>query len=113
MANWAKIDENNKVIQVTVGNNEEPDEGYQWLIDNLGGKWVKTSINTYAGIHWKELEDGERVPSGKPHFRYNYAGIGYTYDEVNDAFIPPKPESEFGETYVLNPQTFQWDVAEQ
>jgi hypothetical protein len=63
MAHWAELDENNKVIRVTVGNNNEPDEGYQWLIDNLGGTWVKTSYNANFG--------------GK------FAGIGDTWDGVN------------------------------
>jgi hypothetical protein len=72
MSHWAEIDENNKVIRVTVGDNNDPagDEGYQWLIDNLGGTWIKTSYNG--------------------NIRKNYAGIGYTYDETRDAFIPPK-----------------------
>lgn len=71
MSHWAELDANNKVIRVTVGNNNEPDEGYQWLIDNLGGSWVKTSYNN--------------------NIRKNYAGIGYTYDAVRDAFIAPNP----------------------
>ena len=42
MAHWAEIDENNIVIRVTVGDNNDPkgDQGYQWLIDNLGGTWI-------------------------------------------------------------------------
>jgi hypothetical protein len=73
MSHWAELDENNKVIRVTVGDNNDPagDEGYQWLIDNLGGTWVKTSYNGTI--------------------RYNYAGIGYTYDPIDDAFIAPAP----------------------
>jgi hypothetical protein len=51
MAHWAELDENNIVLRVTVGDNKEPDEGYQWLIENLGGTWVKTSYNTYCGVH--------------------------------------------------------------
>ena len=76
MSHWAEIDNYNKVIRVLVGNNNDPagDEGYQWLIDNLGGTWIKTSYN------------------GK--IRFNYAGIGYTYDEVRDGFIPPKCHDE-------------------
>lgn len=74
MAHWAKLDENNKVLQVTVGDNNEPDEGYQWLIDNLGGRWVKTSYNA--------------------NFRGKFAGIGDIYDEVNDVFVTPQPEGE-------------------
>jgi hypothetical protein len=74
MANFAQIDENNIVIQVLVTDNNDPtgDEGYQWLLDNLGGTWVKTSYN------------------GK--IRYNFAGIGYTYDPIDDAFIAPMPK---------------------
>jgi hypothetical protein len=81
MAHWAEIDENNIVLRVTVGSNEQPDEGYQWLIDNLGGRWIKTSYNTIGGVH---------LLGGTP-LRKNYAGIGFTYDEICDAFIPPKP----------------------
>ena len=81
MSNWAEIDSNNVVLRVTVGSNDEPDEGYQWLVDNLGGTWIKTSYNTREGIH--EL-------GGVP-FRKNFGAVGYTYDLVRDAFIPPKP----------------------
>ena len=87
MAHWAEIDENNKVIRVTVGDNNDPngDEGYQWLIDNLGGRWVKTSYNTITGEHTK---------GGIP-LRKNFAGVGYTYDPVRDAFIPRKVHPSF------------------
>jgi hypothetical protein len=71
MAHWAELDKDNKVIRVLVGDNNDPngDEGYQWLINNLGGTWIKTSYNG--------------------NIRYNFAGIGYTYDAVDDAFIAP------------------------
>lgn len=86
MAHWAELDENNIVTQVTVGNNDDPngDEGYQWLIDNLGGTWIKTSYNG--------------------NIRKNFAGIGYTYDEARDAFIPPKPFP----SWVLDEVTCHW-----
>lgn len=88
MAHWAEIDENNIVLRVTVGDNNDPagDEGYQWLIDNLGGTWVKTSYNG--------------------NIRKNFAGIGFTYDETRDAFIPPKPEAEG--SWVLDETTCLW-----
>jgi hypothetical protein len=81
MSHWAKLDQNNKVICVLVGDNNDPegDEGYQWLIDNLGGTWIKTSYN--AAVNG---------------FRKNYAGIDYIYDEVRDAFIAPEPEGNIG-----------------
>jgi len=76
MSHWAEIDKDNKVIRVLVGDNNDPagDEGYQWLIDNLGGNWIKTSYNG--------------------NIRFNYAGIGYSYNEDLDAFIPPKCHTE-------------------
>ena len=76
MSHWAELDETNKVIRVLVGDNNDPagDEGYSWLIENLGGTWVKTSYNAKSN-----------------GFRYNYAGIGFTYDAIDDAFIPPMP----------------------
>ena len=93
MAHWAEIDENNIVLRVVVGSNDEPDEGYQWIIDNLGGRWIKTSYNA--------------------NIRKNFAGAGYTYDEQRDAFIPPQPdqkETRLGEpiVYDLDEDTCTW-----
>lgn len=85
MAHWAELDENNVVLRVTVGSNDEPDEGYNWLIENLGGRWIKTSYNG--------------------NIRVRYAGIGYTYDEQLDAFMPPKCHDEA----TLNATTADWD----
>lgn len=96
MAHWAEIDSNSKVIRVLVTSNEDSDEGYQWLIDNLGGTWVKTSYNTIGGVH----------KLGGIPFRKNYAAIGYTYDLQRDAFIPPKPD---GEGWELNEETCNWE----
>jgi len=84
MAHWAEIDNNNNVIRVTVGDNNLPDEGYQWLIDNLGGTWIKTSYNS--------------------KIRGNYAGIGYTYLPLEDIFIAPKCHEEA----VLNAKAAKW-----
>jgi hypothetical protein len=74
MSHWAEIDNSNTVLRVLVGDNADPagDEGYQWLLDNLGGTWIKTSYNATI--------------------RKNYAGVGFQYDSERDAFIPPKPE---------------------
>jgi hypothetical protein len=96
MSHWAQIDENNIVTDVLVGNNDEPDEGYQWFVDNLGGRWIQTSVNTHGGIH----------KNGKEPVRKNYAGIGYTYDEALDAFIPPKP-TEFP-SFIVDVETGLW-----
>ena len=88
MSHWAEIDNNNIVLRVLVGDNNDPagDEGYQWLIDNLGGTWIKTSYNGTI--------------------RKNFAAIGYTYDKARDAFIAPKPDSATG----FNEDTCQWIV---
>lgn len=96
MAHWAELDENNIVIRVLVTDNNDPagDEGYKWLIDNLGGTWVQTSYNTIAGEH----------KLGGTPLRKNYAGVGFTYDEKLDAFIPPKPF----ESWVLDEETCLW-----
>jgi len=96
MAHWAELDENNIVTRVLVGSNEDPDEGYQWLIDNLGGTWVKTSYNTQGGVH----------SLGGTPLRKNYAGIGYSYDATRDAFIPPKPFN----SWLLNEDTCLWEA---
>lgn len=85
MAHFAQIDENNIVIRVLVTDNEMPNEGYDWLVENLGGNWVKTSYNATI--------------------RKNFAGIGHTFDEGRDAFIAPKPY----QSWVLNEETCQWD----
>ena len=71
MSHWAELDENNVVIRVLVGDNNEADEGYQWLIDNLGGTWIQTSYNN--------------------RIRGTYAGIGYSYNADEDIFITPQP----------------------
>ena len=90
MSHWAEIDTDNKVLRVLVGDNNDPagDEGYQWLIDNLGGTWIKTSYNG--------------------NIRKNYAGIDYTYDADRDAFIAPEPKESIG----FDEDTCRWIVPE-
>jgi hypothetical protein len=102
MAHWAQIDENNIVTQVIVGNNDDPDEGYQWLINNLGGTWVQSSFNTYGGVYY----NADRTPADDQlkARRFNHAGIGFTYDENRDAFIPPQPYA----SWVLDEGTCLW-----
>jgi hypothetical protein len=81
MAHWAELDENNVVTRVLVGDNNDPngDEGYQWLIDNLGGTWVKTSYNSIAG---KRRDPETNEITDEAGFRKNYAVIGFYYDST-------------------------------
>lgn len=98
MAYWCNLDDNNVVTAVILCDNNDPngDEGYQWIMENLGGRWAKTSYNTRGNVH---------ILGGTP-FRKNFGEVGYTYDEVRDAFIPPMPEE--GE-WVLNEETCLWE----
>lgn len=89
MAHWAEIDENGIVLRVLVGSNNEPDEGYQWLVDNLGGRWIQTSYNA--------------------KIRKNFAGVGYTYNETIDAFVPPKCH----EQAMLDTDTALWNCTNE
>jgi hypothetical protein len=91
MSHFAQIDSNNTVIQVLVIEQDVIDTG----IFGPKESWIQTSYNTKSGIH---------TLGGIP-LRKNYAAIGYTYDPVLDAFIPPKP----GENFVLNTTTAQWE----
>jgi len=90
MAHFAKVS-NGVVVQVIVA---EP-EFFQTFVDTSPGEWIQTSYNTHGGQH----------PEGRP-LRKNYAGIGFTYDRIRDAFIPPKPYA----SWTLNEDTCLWDA---
>lgn len=66
------------------GGNESEIVGKQFCTNLLGGSWIQTSYNS--------------------NFRKHYAGIGYQYDQVRDAFIPPKPYP----SWILDEQTCNW-----
>lgn len=76
MAHFAEIDNNNIVTRVLVVPDEHEHRGEEYLRDDigLGGRWIQTSYNN--------------------RIRGVYAGIGMTYDEVNDVFLPIEVESE-------------------
>lgn len=69
-------------------------EFFDTFIDSSPGEWIQTSYNTHGGQH----------PENRP-LRMNYAGIGYTYDRINDRFIPPQPFK----TWILNEETCLWE----
>lgn len=95
MAHFAQLDENNTVIQVIVVANEaimvdgvESEDAGIVFCKSLYGidtRWKQTSYNS--------------------NFRKHYAGIGYTYDPVLNAFIPPKPFP----SWLLNTDTCNWE----
>lgn len=106
MAHWAKLDENNVVIDILVTIDDDY-EAEKMLVENFGGVWKKTSYNTKSGIH---------LLGGVP-FRKNYATIGGVYDEAKDAFIPPKPEITLSTSgraleFILNEDTCDWEVVD-
>lgn len=84
MSHFAEIDADNKVLRVLVGDNNAVDEG-QSFMESFGGTWVKTSYNN--------------------NIRFNYAGIGYTYDKGRNAFIAPQCHEEA----VLDEATCRWN----
>jgi len=96
MAHFAEVDSNNIVQRVLVVANEEEDRGQEFLANDLGlgGTWLKTSYNTFGGVH----------SFGGTPFRKNYAGIGFSYDSARDAFIPPKPYN----SWLLDEDTCLW-----
>lgn len=94
MAHYAFLDENNIVTEVIVGKDESNFNWEQQYGSFRGQLCKRTSYNTEAGIH----------KLGGTPFRKNYAGIGYTYDENRDAFIPPKPFN----SWILNEDTCRW-----
>jgi hypothetical protein len=98
MAHYAFLDGNNIVTEVIVGK-DEGEQGIDWeqhYGDFRGQVCKRTSYNTSGGVH----------SLGGTPFRKNYAGIGYTFDEARDAFIPPKPFA----SWVLNEDTCLWDA---
>ena len=106
MAHFAEIDSENKVIRVLAVDNENADDGQTFLAETvgLGGTWIQTSYNTYGGVH----RGPEGEPDGGIALRKNYAGIGYSYDSVRDAFIPPQPSP----SAVLDDETCLWKEVE-
>jgi hypothetical protein len=99
VAHYAFIDDNNIVIDVITGRDEDDlvDGVTSWETyygERRGLRCLQTSYNTYAGVH----------AFGATPFRGNYAGLGFTYDDDLDAFIPPKHYS----SWVLNEATYSW-----
>ena len=90
MSYWAELDTNNYVIRVIVCDDNDPngDEGYQWIMNNLGGTWIKTSPNN---------PNKEKI-----------AGIGCLYDKEKDIYIDTPVFSE-GTNWWFDPSTNRWE----
>lgn len=91
MAHFAEIDGNGTVLRVIVAEQD--------FIDSIGGQWIQTSYNTFSGVH----------KSGGEPLRKNYAGAGYKYDSLLDAFIPPKTFS----SWLLDEATCLWHAPKE
>ena len=99
MSHFAEIDKDGIVQRVIVVDQDYIDSGKLGEPNN----WVQTSYNTKEGIHYAP---NSHEPDGGVALRKNYAGKGYTYDVVRDAFIHPKPYP----SWLLNEDTCLWDA---
>ena len=106
MAHYAKVLDG-KVIQVIVA---EP-EFFDTFVDDSAGQWIKTSYNILGGVYYTSTnvpaEDQSVINDDEGRQRKNFAGVGFTYDETRNAFIPPKPPFA---SWSLNETTCQWNA---
>lgn len=95
MSHFAKLDNNNNVTDIIVGPVGMTDaEAETWVEENLEGRWLRTSYNTFNGVHYL---------GGTP-FRKNYAMIGGIYDEERDAFFRAKPSP----AHIISEEKWDW-----
>ena len=103
MGHFALLNSENIVVFVTVSRDEDDDRELE-ISQQTGDKYRRTSYNTRGGVHYRSDNNTPSEDQTKA-FRKNYAGIGYYYDEVRDAFIPPKPYP----SWVLDEFSCLWD----
>jgi len=96
MSHFAYVDENNVVTNVLVIEQDVIDTG----AFGDPARWIQTSYNTMGGVHYGP--DG--LPDGGTPFRKNFAGIGFIYDPVRDAFMAKQPYP----SWLLDEDTCQW-----
>lgn len=98
MAHYALLNYNNIVTKVITGKDEDSVDHNLELVYQDSYKQIckRTSYNTHGGVH----------SGGGTPFRKNFAGVGYTYDESRDAFIPPKPY----DSWTLNETSCLWEA---
>jgi len=97
MAHFAEINHENQVLRVIVVGNSDCTNEHGQESEDIGIAFCKSLFGDYT--NWKQT-------SYNGNFRKNYAGIGYHYDEMRDAFIPPKPY----ESWRLNEVTCNWEA---
>lgn len=95
MAHFAELDQNNVVIRVLVVNDEDNSDNMGIEDESIGIAFLKKMFG--SNTNWKQT-------SYTNSMRVRYAGVGYTYNEQLDAFIPPK----LYESWVLDPNTANW-----
>jgi hypothetical protein len=96
MAHYALLNNDNIVVKIITGKDEN-DSNTNWeeyYSNKLNFRCKRTSYNTIGGSH----------KNGGIAFRKNYAGIGFSYDESRDAFIPPKPYA----SWILDENSCLW-----
>jgi len=98
MAHFAKVVDGT-VTQVIVA---EPDF-FETFVDSSPGQWIQTSYNTRGGVHYNP--ETNEPDDGTP-LRYNYAGVGFSYDATADAFYAPQPFA----SWTLNTDTYLWEA---
>jgi hypothetical protein len=96
MAHFAQLDENNVVTQVIVVANEDTSDVNGNEVEEIGVAFCKKLLG--ADTNWKQT-------SYNNTFRVRYAGIGYSFSEELNAFIPPRPF----DSWVLNTETADWE----
>ena len=103
MAYFAELDEKKKVTRVRTGANEFSIDLEQIYQERFGTVHKRTSFNTRGGVHY-DPQTGQPSADQSKALRKNFAGIGYTYDQQRDAFIPPQPYP----SWTLDEQTCLW-----
>ena len=103
MGHFALLNSENIVTFVTVSRDEDDNRELE-ISQQTGDKYRRTSYNTRGGVHYRSDNNTPSEDQTKA-FRKNYAGLGYSYDEQRDAFIPPKPYP----SWVLDEFSCLWD----
>lgn len=98
MGHFAKV-LSGKVIQVI---SADP-EFFDTFVDTSPGDWIQTSYNTRGGVYYEPNSDVPAADQSKA-LRGNFAGIGFTYDRINDVFYPPQPY----DSWTISGPKWQW-----